>query len=150
LEDAQIHPDRHWDYIKPSWAPWFADSSRLAYFSHNHSVLSISAPDGKQRTDIPIDGLAGLATPSPDGKHIAFVTFEPNPRKVRPDLQLWGGTRVWVISLTGKPEPHPVTSRSPDETYDLRWLGDHELLFDRVADVPLFRQSGIWKVGILR
>jgi hypothetical protein len=117
LQDAQIHPDQDWDYIKPSWAPWFADYSRLAYFSHNHSVLSISTPDGKQRTDIPIDGVGGLATPSPDGKHIAFMTFEPYPRKVRPGMQFWGGTRVWLISLTGRPEAHPLTLQSPDETY---------------------------------
>src|ERR1039457_1398143 len=49
--EADIHPDRDWDYIKPSWNPWFADSSRLAYFTHDYSILSISTPDGKQRTD---------------------------------------------------------------------------------------------------
>lgn len=148
LEDVEIHPDRDWDYIKPTWAPWFADSSRLAYFSHKHSVLSISTPDGKQRTDILINGLAGLATPSPDGLSVAFVTFEPHPRKIRPDLEFWGGTRVWVVSLSGKPEPHPVTLRSPEETYDLRWLGDHALVFDRIADVLFFKDSRIWKVDI--
>ena len=29
---ADIHPNTDWDYIKPSWNPWFADSSRLAFF----------------------------------------------------------------------------------------------------------------------
>src|SRR6516162_6999789 len=148
LGHADIHPDRDWDYIKPSWDPWFGDSSRLAYFTHNNSVLSISTSDGKQRTDIRIDALAGLATPSPDGKYVAYVTFEPRPRNLRPDLQFWGGTLVWVVSLTGTPHWHPVTLRSPDETYDLRWLNDHTLVFDRVADVPLYKQSRIWKADV--
>jgi hypothetical protein len=147
LGDAEIHPDENWDYIKPSWNPWFADSSRLAYFTHDNSVLSISTSDGKRRTDIQIDRPAGLASPSPDGKSIAYVTFEPRPRKERPDLQFWGGTQVWVFPLD-RPQPRPVTSKSPDETYDLRWLGDHTLVFDRVADVRFYKQSRIWKVDV--
>jgi hypothetical protein len=150
LGEAQIHPDRDWDYIKPSWNPWFADSSRLAHFTHDHTILSISTPDGKQRADIPIGGTAGLAAPSPDGQSVAYVTFEPRPQRGRPDLQFWGGTRVWVVLLGGKPEPHAVTQRSLDETYDLRWLDDHTLVFDRVADVLFYKQSRIWKAGVAR
>jgi hypothetical protein len=150
LGEASIHPDRDWDYIKPSWNPWFANSSRLAYFTRDNSVLSTSAPDGKQRMDIQIGGRAGLATPSPDGRWLAYVTFEPLPQKERPDLQFWGGTRIWVIPLIGKSEPRPVTSKSLDETYDLRWQGDNALVFDRIADVLFYKQSRIWKVDIPR
>jgi WD40-like Beta Propeller Repeat len=142
---AEIHPDPDWDYIKPSWNPWFADSSRLAYFTNKYSVLSLNAPDGKHSTDIKIGGPAGLATPSPDGRSIAYVTFEPCHRKGRPDLQFWGGTRVWVVALSGKSEPRPVTAKNLDETYDLRWLNNRTLVFDRIADVPFYRQSRIWK-----
>jgi len=60
LGEADIHPDRDWDYIKPSWSPWFADGSRLAYFTHDSSVLTISTPDGKQRTDIQIGAQQGF------------------------------------------------------------------------------------------
>jgi Tol biopolymer transport system component len=148
LGEADIHPDRDWDYIKPSWNPWFADSSRVAYFTHDHSILSISTPDGEQQKDIRINGTAGLAAPSPDGQFIAYVTFESRPQKVRPDLQFWGGTQVWVVSLVDKPEPRPVTQKSVDETYDLRWLDDHTLIFDRVADVAFYKQSRIWKAEI--
>jgi hypothetical protein len=150
LGEADIHPDREWDYIKPSWNPWFTDSSRLAYFTHDHSMLSISTPDGKQRKDIQINGTAGIAAPSPDGQSVAYVTFEPHPQKGRPDLQFWGGTRVWIIPLGDKMEPRPVTQKSVDETYDLRWLGDHTLVFDRVADVVFYKQSRIWKAEIPR
>jgi Tol biopolymer transport system component len=150
LGDADIHPDREWDYIKPSWNPWFANSSRLAYFTHDNSILSISTPDGKQRTDIRIEGPAGLATPSPDGRFVAYVTFEPRPQRQRPDLQFWGGTRVWVVSLVGKPDPRPVTLKSLDETYDLRWLNDRTLVFDRVSDVLFYKQSRVWKATVPR
>jgi hypothetical protein len=150
LGEAYIHPDRDWDYIKPSWNPWFTDSSRLTYFTHDHSILSISTPDGKQRKDIQIIGTAGLAAPSPDGRSIAYVTFEPRPQKERADLKFWGGTTVWVVSLIGKPEPRPVTPKSLDETYDLRWLGDHTLVFDRMADVVFYKQSRIWKADVPR
>jgi hypothetical protein len=150
LGDAEIHPDANWDYIKPSWNPWFRDSSRLAFFTHDNSVLSSSTPDGKQRSDIQIDGPAGIAAPSPDGKFLAYVTFEPRPQRARPDLQFWGGTRVWVVSVSGKPEPRPVTLKSLDETYDLYWLDDHTLVFDRVADVVFYKQSRIWKADVPR
>jgi hypothetical protein len=150
LGEADIHPDRDWDYIKPSWNPWFADSSRLAYFTRKSSVLSISTPDGKQRKDIQINGPAGIAAPSPDGQFIAFVTFESRPQKVRPDLRFWGGTQIWIVPLRGEMEPRPATQKSVDETYDLRWLGDHTLIFDRVADVPFYKQTRIWKAGVPR
>src|SRR5215469_5447650 len=127
LGEADIQPDRDWDYIKPSWNPWFADSARLAYFTHNHSVLSISSSDGTQRTGIQIGGTAGLAAPSPDGNLIAYVTFEPRPQKMRPDLMFWGGTGIWVVPVSGHPAPRSVTEKSSDETYDLRWLDDHSV-----------------------
>jgi hypothetical protein len=148
LGEVDIHPDRDWDYIKPSWKPWFANSSRMAYFTHDSSVLTISTPDGKQRTDIQIGRPAGLAAPSPDGQSVAYVTFEPRPAKGRPDLQFWGGTRVWVASLIDKREPRAATQKSLDETYDLRWLDDHTLVFDRVADVLFYKQSRIWKAEV--
>jgi Tol biopolymer transport system component len=148
LGEIDIHPDRDWDYIKPSWNPWFADSSHLAYFTHDHSVLSISTPEGKERTDIQIGATAGLAAPSPDGRFIAYVTFEPHPQKMRPDLQFWGGTRIWVVPVSGHPEPRPVTEKASDETYDLRWVDDHVLVFDRVADVLFYKQARIWKAEV--
>ena len=150
LGEADIHPDREWDYIKPSWSPWFTDGSRLAFFTRNGSVLSISTPDGKHRTDRKANGIGGIAAPSPDGRSIAYVTFEPRPKERRPDLQFWGGTRVWIVSLSGKSEPLGVTQQSPDETYDLRWLDDRTLVFDRVADVMFYKRARIWKAEVTR
>lgn len=73
LGPLTVYPDSEWDYIKATWSPWFEDSSHLAYVSG--STLVISAPDGNAKRMIPIDGQAGLATPSPDGKYVAYLTF---------------------------------------------------------------------------
>lgn len=52
-----------------------------------------------------------------------------------------GEHRLGWRSVSGTPEPHPVTVESIDETYDLRWLDDHTLVFDRVADVASYIQA---------
>jgi len=96
------------------------------------------------------NGIGGIAAPSPDGRSIAYVTFEPRPQEGRPDLQFWGGTRLWVVSFRGKWEPLGVTQQSPDETYDLRWLDHRTLVFDRVADVMFYKQARIWKAEVTR
>ena len=149
LGAASIGPD-DWGYIQPTWNPWFSDGSRLAYFTHDHEVLSIVGPDGVLREDINVDRTGGLALPSPDGQFVAYVTFEPRPMKSRPDLQFWGGTRVWVVPANGSAEPTPVTNTNLDEIYDLRWLDDHTVIFDRVADVDFYKQARVWKAQVPR
>jgi len=57
---------------------------------------------------------------------------------------------VWVASLIDKREPRAATQTSLDETYDLRWLDDHTLVFDRVADVLFYKQTRIWKAEVPR
>ncbi|HEV3220655.1 MAG TPA: hypothetical protein VGZ48_12845 [Candidatus Acidoferrales bacterium] len=149
LGPAKIVDDFYeWSYIQPSWSPWFADSSHLAFFTK--SSLVISNPSGSEKTSIPIDERAGLATPSPDGKAVAYVTFDPTPMKIRPDLQFWGGTTIWVISTAAGAKPVAVTQKNPARTYDVKWLNDDSLLFDRVDDVSFFQSSHIWKVRVTR
>src|SRR5262249_45869997 len=75
LAKVTIHPYAEWDYIKPSWNPWFSDSSRLAFISG--SSLVISSPDGRDKRILAdVGDKAGLAVPSPDGELIAYATFE--------------------------------------------------------------------------
>ncbi len=45
------------------------------------SALVISEPDGKAKSTIPINGHVGLATPSPDGEYVAYLSFDPVPRR---------------------------------------------------------------------
>ena len=113
LGRMSIHPDKDWSYIQPDWNPWFADSSRLVFL--RDSTLVITVPDGTQKTEIKIDGPAGLPVPSPDGKSIAYITFEPRPKQARPDLQFWGGTTIMVVPTSGESKPRTATLKNPDQ-----------------------------------
>ena len=148
LGRISIHPDTDWSYIQPDWNPWFADGSRLVFL--RDSTLVISSPDGTTKTVIKIDGKAGLPVPSPDGQSIAYVTFEPHPMKVRPDLQFWGGTTIWVVPAYAGSTAHPVTQKNQDEVYDLKWRGNDSLVFDRVADEVFYKHARIWKAAVSR
>lgn len=140
--------DYEWSYLQPNWSPWFADSSHLAFFSHSNLV--VSTPDGSEKISILTDARAGLGTPAPDGNLVAYVTFEPTPMKIRPNLQFWGGTTIWVVSTNPGSSPHPVTEKNPARTYDMKWLGLNTLIFDRVDDVSFYRHSRVWRVSVKR
>jgi Tol biopolymer transport system component len=146
LGRISIHPDSDWSYIQPDWSPWFADSSRLVFL--RDSTLVIVTPDGRDKTEITIEGQAGLPTPSPDGKSIAYATFEPRPMKVRPDLQFWGGTTIMVVSTSTGSKPRPVTLKNSAEVYDLKWLNNGAIVFDRVADEQFYGHARIWKATV--
>lgn len=146
LGRISIHPDSDWSYIQPDWSPWFADSSRLVFL--RDSTFVIVTPDGGDKTEIKIEGQAGLPTPSPDGKSIAYATFEPRPMKVRPDLQFWGGTTIMVVSTSAGSKPRPVTLKNSDEVYDLKWLNNGVIVFDRVADEQFYGHARIWKATV--
>ena len=148
LGEVSIHPDTNWLYIQPNWSPWFADGSRLV-FPRGSSIV-ISSPDGIQQNEIKVDGSAGLPVPSPDGKSVAYVTYEPRPMNNRPDLQFWGGTTILVISVADGSRPRRLTEKNPDEVLDLKWLGNETLVFDRVADEVFYKQARIWKVSVPR
>ncbi len=145
-----IHPDANWDYIKPTWDPWFVDSQHIVYTTG--SELIVSTPDGRAKKTIARpDRPHGLPVPSPDGLSVAFVTFEARPMSGRPDLKFWGGTTIWVTSsgLGSKTTAaREVTTKSTDTTYSLRWLGMRGLVFDRLADVPQYQKARLWKVSL--
>jgi hypothetical protein len=146
LGPLTIYPDREWDYIKAAWSPWFPDSSHLVYISGGDLV--ISAPDGGARRATPINGEAGLPAASPDGEFVAYVTFEARPRKVRPDLKFWGGTVIWILPVASLAEPIAITEKNLDTTYDLRWLDNDSVVFDRVEDEPFPEHARLWKASV--
>jgi len=146
LGTADIHPDTDWDYIKPSWNPWFADSSRLAFFSG--SSLVIASPDGRHRSAFHVGNAAGLAVPSPDGKRVAYVTFTARPMERRPDLKFWGGSVIWVVASDGKGQPLQVTAVNEDTIYDLNWVGNDSLVFDRISDMEFYSHARLWSVSV--
>lgn len=147
LGEMVVHPDEGWDYIRPSWNPWFADSSGLVFVTNGNIV--ISSPDGNSKQVIVKPKRAiGIPVPSPDGRRIAFVTFEPTPKNVRRDLKFWGGTTIWIVPSLSGSQPRAVTVNNRDTTYCLRWLNHNELVFDRIADETGFQKARLWKVGI--
>jgi hypothetical protein len=144
-----IHPNPEWDYIKPSWNPWFSDSSRLAFISG--SSLVISSPDGRDKQIVAeVGSKAGLAVPSPDGEFIAYATFEDRPMNLRTDLKFWGGSTLWVISTAHGASAYPVTAKDLDTTYCLRWLNSEWLVFDRIADETFYGKARLWKARVSR
>jgi Tol biopolymer transport system component len=147
LGKANIHPDASWDYIKPSWNPWFADSSRLVFISGSSVV--VASPDGRHRAVVlHLATPSGLAVPSPDGKRLAYVTFAPGPKKDRPDLTFWGGSAVWTVSTDGNGNPQQVSSPNDDTTYDLNWLGNDRIVFDRISDTPFYSHARLWIASV--
>ncbi len=149
LGEIIIHPDEDWDYIKPAWNPWFADSSRLVFATA--SGIVISSPDGESKQIISNPKQAsGLAVPSPDGNFVAYTTFEPTPRKQRVDLKFWGDATIWVVPVVADSKARSVTQKNLDTTRSLRWLNNHQLVFDRIADEDFYRKARLWKVDILR
>jgi hypothetical protein len=146
LGPVTVHPDKDWDWMNATWNPWFSDSSHLAYISG--STLVISEPDGNAKRTIPVDGHVGLATPSPDGKYVAYLSFDPAPRKESPGLQFWGGTVIWILPLARGGKASAVTEKNSATTYDLRWLDNHTLVFDRIVDEVFPAHARIWKVAV--
>jgi hypothetical protein len=147
LGEVVISPDRDWDYMKPSWDPWFADSSHLAYFSGRD--LLVASPDGQsKRVLLTSNQPAGLAAPSPSGELVAYVAFDGRPMKGRPDLTFWGNSAVWVVSATGQVAPRQLTQPDLDTTSGLRWLGNDSLVFDRIRENIFDMHARIWSIAL--
>ncbi|MFN0199615.1 MAG: TolB family protein [Planctomycetaceae bacterium] len=148
LGPVTIHPlHGNWDYIKPSWNPWFDDSSHLAFVSGEEVV--VATPDGKQkRTLCQLPSLGGLASASPDGKHVAYVTFEEGKSERRRDLTFCGNARVWVVSTLQPDKPQAVTEENPDSIYGIRWMNAEEVIFDRIADTPFYNRARLWRATV--
>jgi len=135
LGDIVVSPDRGWDWMKPSWSPWFADSSQLAFFTDEG--LIVSSPDGRhRRVVLHTREPAGLAVPSPDGRLIAYATFASRPPAANAmgNLPVWNCSGIWVVGTQASSEPVRVAGPSPESTLGLRWLGNERLVFDRVEE----------------
>lgn len=143
LGPLTVHPDPDWDYIKPSWNPWFADGKRIAFFSGK--TLCIASPDGRERQTLLKADDAGLAVPSKDGHTIAYVSFTKRSRKNQPDHSFWGGSTIWVVPSAGG-TPHQITAATEDETFSLNWLNRSTLIFDRIGETMFSEDARIWTV----
>jgi len=151
LGTATIHPDPDWNFMEPSWSPWFADSSQLTFFDTDGLV--VSSPDGHQRRVVlRAEEPAGLAAPSPDGRRIAYATFTSRPRTAGPRNQpIWSCSGIWVVGLQATSQPRRLVGPASDLTYDLRWLDNEHLVFDRIDTATLISpKARIWIVDVPR
>jgi hypothetical protein len=149
LGTAIMNPDRDWDWWEPSWNPWFAGSSQLAFFTTEG--LIVSSADGKaKRIVLRTQEPAGLAVPSPDGRSIAYATFASRPRNSgMGNSPIWNCTGIWVVGLDEPSHPRRLAGQSPASTYDLRWLDNQNLVFDRVEQgIP--PKAELWTVAASR
>jgi hypothetical protein len=138
-----IHPAHGWDWMEPSWSPWFPDSSQIAFFAA--AGLTIGSADGKRRRILlHSDEPAGLAVPSPDGRAIAYATFASQSQMGRGPI--WNCTGIWVVALDGASQPRRVVGQTPSLTYDLRWLDNAHLIFDRVEE-GFSPRARLWTVA---
>ena len=149
LEDAILHPSDGWYWMNPSWSPWFPNSSQLAFFTAEGLIVSSSDLKQKRvvlRTQEP----TGLAVPSPDGRAIAYATFASTPSPNGPgNAPTWNCTGIWVIDLTSTKGPRRLTEPHPALTYDLRWIDNQTLIFDRIVNgIP--PKAQIWTVPVTR
>lgn len=143
-----VHPSSGWDWMKPSWNPWFPNEDRIAFVQN--SKLIVATADGNKKTVV-LEGLknAGLAVPSPDGTRVAFATFDPTPMKFRGDLQFFGGTTLWVAEVREKSKAVGVTEKNRQTTLTLHWLGNSKLLFERVPhDIAFTAPHRIWTADL--
>lgn len=146
LGPIRIYPTiGEWDYIKPSWDPWFRDSSMLTFAAGDG--LYVASPDGERRERVGDTVIASLPVPSPDGRFIAYVTYTGRPRKGRPDLTFWGGATLWVVGREDQKRER-VTVPTEDTTFGLRWLNASTLIFDRISDNTFYRHARIWTATV--
>jgi hypothetical protein len=146
LGPAVIHPDADWTWMEPSWNPWFADGSHLVFFTSDG--LTVSTPDGKQRRVlVRPEEPAGLAVPSPDGRAIAYATFagapRPNGAGTPPTFHTTG---IWIVHVEAVSQPRRLTGPTVSSTYDLRWLDNQHLVFDRSEQLRL-PKAQLWMVA---
>lgn len=141
-----MHPDRSWNWMEPSWSPWFADSSKLAYFTTEGLIVS-SSDGSRKRVVLRTQEPAGLAVPSPDGRAIAYATFASRPRPSGPGYNpIWNCTGIWMVGLEEPGRPRRLTGPTPSLTYALRWLDNQHLVFDRVEQgIP--PKAQLWTVA---
>jgi hypothetical protein len=140
-----IHPDANWTWMQPSWNPWFADGSHLVFFTSEG--LIVSTPDGMQRRVLlGTQDPAGLAVPSPDGRAIAYATFASTPRPNVGSPPIFHTTGIWIVDVEGESKPRRLAGPTASVTYDLRWLDNQHLVFDRIDPMALAKAQ-LWMVA---
>jgi Tol biopolymer transport system component len=143
-----VCPSLDWEWMGSTWSPWSHDGSAIAFVSSENDVV-VASPDGAWRRTVTRPALpAALATISPDGRHVAFVTYDPTSYPRRSDLVFHGNAVVWVAANRAGARATAVTKARPETCFHLRWLGDSALVFDRLKAPLPYEQPRIYRVQL--
>jgi len=116
--------------------PWSKDAARLAFVRNGQ--IWVSDALGRNAKQVTFDSTRKVSPVfSPDGRSIAYLTWQPDSR--RHYLQL-GPTDLWVVDVESTLVIR-LTSRATGRINNLDWLDDHTLIFDRLErdENPLLR-----------
>jgi hypothetical protein len=60
--------------------------------------------------------------------------------------KIWNCTGIWLVSLEEPTRPRRLTGENQASTYDLRWLDNENLVFDRIEEgIP--PKAQLWMVA---
>ena len=109
--------------------PWSKDGSRITFVRDGQIwVGDVLGKNAKQVTfDSPRKAFPVL---SPDGRSVAYVTWQPDNRRHYTRV---GPTDLWVVDVESTLAIR-LTSRATGRINSLDWLDDHTLIFDRFQD----------------
>ncbi len=108
---------------------WSKDGTRLTFVRNGQ--IWVSDALGKNPKQITFDSTRKVSPVfSPDGRFIAYLTWQPDARRHYPRL---GPTDLWVVDVESTLALR-VTSPATARINSLDWLNDHTLIFDRLQD----------------
>lgn len=118
-------------YRQCRWSPWAHDGTRLTFLRGGQVWLA--DPDGQGAKQLTFDS-SRKASPtfSPDGRAVAYLTWQPDDRLHYTRL---GPADLWVVD-TPTTLAARVTAPSSGHINSFDWLDDDTLIFDR------FEQQG--------
>jgi len=132
-----------WDYRKCRWNPWSRDGSRIAFL--RGSQVWIAAPDGRRTRQLTFDtARKAFPTFSPDGKRVAYVTWQSDRRRHYHRL---GPTDLWVVEIETTLAVRSTASAA-GRIHCLDWLDNDTLVFDRVGDASLGYGSSLRRLSL--
>ena len=59
-------------------------------------------------------------------------------------------TTIWTVMVDGEGRPQRITTPNQHTTYDLKWTGNDRLVFDRIADTPLYSHARLWTASVAK
>jgi hypothetical protein len=118
-----------WEYRKSRWNPWSKDGSRMTFVKDEQ--VWIADADSHNAKQVTFDTAQKLfPVLSRDGKHIAYITWQPDNRQGYKGM---GPTDIWVVDIDTTLAMR-VTLPAPERITCLNWLDNNTVIFDRITE----------------